>query len=590
MRPVLDPTKMPAWQLVQAAEPHLRPIPELASDWGLEPDEVLPWGRNLAKVDHLRTLKRIGGAPRRSKYIVVTAITPTPLGEGKTTTTIGLVEGLAHLGKKASGAIRQGSSAPTFNVKGGAAGGGLALCLPLAPGLFGLTGDIDRITNAHNLGMVALSARMQHEANYDDARLAQIGLRRLDIDPARVSWNWVIDFAAQSLRRIRMGLGGKMDGFEMDSGFAVSVSSELMAILAVARDLGDLRSRIARIRMAESRSGRPVTAADLEVDGAMAAWLVQAMDPNLMQTLEGQPMLVHAGPFANIALGQSSVVADRIALNLSDYHVTESGFGADIGFEKFMDLKCPASGFMPDAAVLVCTMRALKMHGGGPEVKPGKPLDDAYTQENLDLLRRGTGNLRAHIEIVRGFGIEPVVCINHFPSDTRAEEDLIRGLCSELGVRCAVSKHWLLGGAGAAPLAEAVIDACATPARVAPRFDDSTALGTRIERIATEVYGADGVDFAPVALERLARMEADPGQSRYGVCMVKTQYSISHDPRLLGRPTGWRLPVRDILAYDGARLACPLAGDIKLMPGTGSNPAFRHMDIDCDTGQVTGIL
>ena len=358
-------------------------------------------------------LDRLKDAPT-AKYIDVTAITPTPFGEGKTTTTIGLIQGLGKCGKRPTGAIRQPSAGPTFNIKGGAAGGGLAQCIPLIPFSIRLTGDIDSVTNAHNLCMVALTARMQHEKNYDDERLAKRNLRRLDIDPDSIQIGWAIDLCAQSLRNIRIGLGGKNNGVEMDSGFQITVSSEVMAILAISKNLRDFRSRIAKMVVAKDRKGNDITTADLEVDGAMTAWMLDALNPNLLQTIEGQPMFVHAGPFANIAIGQSSVIADLIATKLGDYHVTESGFGADIGYEKFWNLKCRISGLKPDAVVIVATVRALKMHGGGPPVRPGVPLSEEYTKEHLDLLEKGCENLIAHIDIVKKSGVRPIVCINSF--------------------------------------------------------------------------------------------------------------------------------------------------------------------------------
>ncbi|HAL45990.1 MAG TPA: formate--tetrahydrofolate ligase, partial [Phycisphaerales bacterium] len=362
---MLDPTKLKDWQIAEASESTAKPIMQIAAEMGLIDDEVIPMGRLLAKIDYKKVLTRLG-KPQKAKYIDVTAITPTPLGEGKTTTTIGLVQGLGKLGKKVTGAIRQPSGGPTFNIKGSAAGGGLSQCIPLAPLSLGLTGDIDSITNANNLAMVALTSRLQHESNYDDVRLAKSGLKRLDIDPETVQMKWVMDFCAQSLRDIVIGRGGKMDGFEMNSGFAISVSSEVMAILAVSRDLADMRKRMAKIVVAYSKSGKEVTAADLEVDGAMTAWMTKAINPNLLQTIEGQPVFVHAGPFANIAIGQSSIIADELGTRLSEYHITESGFAADIGFEKFWNLKCRMSGLVPNAVVIVATIRALKMHGGGP--------------------------------------------------------------------------------------------------------------------------------------------------------------------------------------------------------------------------------
>jgi len=455
----LDPTTLEDWQIAAAAEQYMKPLEQVACELGLAYGELIPLGNRLAKIDYTKVLERLKHV-RRGKYIDVTAITPTPLGEGKTTTTIGLVQGLGHLGKKVCGTIRQASSGPTFNIKGSAAGGGLSQCIPLTPFSIRLTGDIESITNAHNLAMVALTARMQHERNYDDERLARSGLRRLDIDPKRVQLRWAMDFCAQALRNIIIGRGGRMDGFEMESGFQMSVSSEVMAILAVAKNLKDFRRRMGKIVVAYDKKGREVTTADLEVDGAMTAWMIEALNPNLMQTIEGQPILVHAGPFANIAIGQSSIIADLVGTKLCDYVVTESGFGADIGFEKFWNLKCRMSGLTPNAVVIVATIRALKMHGGGPAVKPGAPLPDIYRQKNLRLVEKGCENLLAHIEIVKRCGIRPVVCINHFHTDTKAETDLVRRIVEAAGAAVAVSEHWRYGGEGALELAEKVANAC----------------------------------------------------------------------------------------------------------------------------------
>ena len=586
----LDPTQLSDWQIAEAAEDTLRPVQALASDLGILPDELSPYGRCYGKVDAQSVIARTPSDAPRAKYVDVTAMTPTPLGEGKTTTTMGLVEGLGVLGRHPVATIRQPSGGPTFNIKGSAAGGGLAQCLPLAPLSLGLTGDIDAITNANNLAMVALNARMQHERNYDDARLAKSHLARLDIDPARINMRWAMDFCAQGLRNIRIGLGGKMDGFEMDSGFYISVASEVMAILALARDLKDLRERMGRIVVAWSKSGKPVTTRDLEVDGAMTAWMVRAINPTLMQTLEGQPVLVHAGPFANIAIGQSSVIADRLGGLLGDYLVTESGFGADIGFEKFWNIKCRATGLVPDAVVLVATVRALKSHGGGPAVKPGAPLDEAYTRENVGLVEAGCENLLAHIETIRKSGVTPVVCRNSFHTDTKAEHDAVRRIAEDAGALFAVSDHWLKGGEGAVELAEAVEEAASRPHEFRFLYGPEDPVPARIEAIAREVYGADGVDYAPEAAAKLAVIKADPVVSKLPVCMAKTQYSLSHDPALKGRPRGWRLPVRDFLTYGGAGVVVPVCGDIKLMPGTASNPAFRNIDVDCDTGRVRGLF
>lgn len=585
----LDPTKMKDWQVAEAAEEQMKPVSRLASEMGLQADELIPMGHKLAKVDCTKVLARLKGVPS-AKYVNVTAITPTPLGEGKTTTSMGLVEGLGKLGKRVVGAIRQPSGGPTFNIKGSAAGGGLAQCIPLTPFSIRLTGDIDSITNAHNLAMVALTSRMQHESNYDDARLAKSGLKRLDIDPKRVQMKWAMDFCAQALRNIRIGMGGNMDGFEMDSGFQITVSSEVMAILAVATDLRDLRERIARIVVAYDKKGNEVTAADLEVDGAMAAWMVDAINPNLLQTIEGQPVFVHAGPFANIAIGQSSIIADMIGTRLGEYHVTESGFGADIGFEKFWNLKCRMSKLAPNAVVVVATVRALKMHGGGPAVKPGIPLAEEYMTENLKLVEKGCANLVAHIETVKKSGVRPVVCINSFSTDTKAEIKLVRRIAEQNGALAAVSEHWLKGGAGAVELAEAVVQACNEKNSFKFLYDLKTPLRKRIELIAKEVYGADGVTYSDEALEKAKSMEADPVSKTLGTCMVKTHLSLSHDPDVKGRPTGWQLPIRDILVYKGAGFIVPVAGAIKLMPGTASDPAFRRIDVDVNTGKVQGLF
>jgi formate--tetrahydrofolate ligase len=581
---------MEDWQIAEAAEENLKPIKQLADGLGLTDDELLPMGRQLAKVDYIKVLERLKDRPQ-GKYIDVTAITPTPLGEGKTTSAIGLIQGLGKLNKNVVGAIRQPSGGPTFNIKGSAAGGGLAQCIPLTPFSIRLTGDIDSITNAHNLAMVALTSRMQHENNYDDARLAKSNIhKRLDIDPKNVQMKWAIDFCAQALRNITIGKGGKMDGLEMESGFQITVSSEIMAILAIARDLKDLRERMGRIVVAYDKKGNEVTTADLEVDGAMTAWMVEALNPTLMQSIEGQPVFVHAGPFANIAIGQSSIIADRIGTKLSDYLVTESGFGADIGFEKFWNLKCRMSGLKPNAVVVVATIRALKMHGGGPTVKPGVPLDEVYTKENLELVEKGCENLIAHIETVKKSGVRPVVCVNGFYLDTPAEIELVRKIAEQSGALAAVSQHWLKGGEGATEFAEAVVQACEEENDFKLLYELKTPLRQRIELIAKEVYGANGVTYTETALEKAKALEADPVSETLGTCMVKTHLSLSHDPDLKGRPKDWVLPISDIFVYKGAGFIVPLAGGIKLLPGTSSNPAYRKIDVDVNTGKVQGLF
>jgi len=586
---VLDPTKLKDWQIAEAAEANAKPIVKVAAELGIKEDEVIPMGRLFAKIDYKKVLSRTASV-QKAKYIDITAITPTPLGEGKTTTTIGLVQGLGKLGKKVSGAIRQPSGGPTFNIKGSAAGGGLAQCIPLSSLSIRFTGDIDSITNANNLAMVALTSRLQHESNYDDARLAKSGLKRLDIDPKKVQMRWVMDFCAQSLRNITIGRGGKMDGFEMESGFAISASSEVMAILAVAKDLADLRKRMAKIVVAYSKNGSEVTTADLEVDGAMTAWMLEALNPNLLQTIEGQPVFVHAGPFANIAIGQSSIIADMLGTRLADYHVTESGFGADVGFEKFWNLKCRLSGLTPNSVVIVATIRALKMHGGGSAVKPGASLSKEYTKENLALVEKGCENLLAHIEIVKKSGIKPIVCINSFSTDTKAEIELVKKIAEQNGALCAVSQHWLKGGEGARELAEMVSAVCEEKNNFKFLYDLKTPLRQRIELIAKEVYGAAGVEYMPEALEKAKALEKDPEAQKLGTCMVKTHLSLSHDPNIKGRPKGWTLPIGDVMVYKGAGFIVPVAGDIKLMPGTASNPAFRKIDVDVETGKVKGLF
>ncbi|MBR9997987.1 MAG: formate--tetrahydrofolate ligase [Cyclobacteriaceae bacterium] len=584
-----DPVKTPDWKIAQAAEKKMKKIYELRDELGLKQAEVYPYGHFVGKLDYKSILSRFEDQPL-GKYVNVTAITPTPLGEGKSTTTIGLLEGLGKIGKRPIGAIRQPSGGPTFNIKGSAAGGGLSQCVPLTEFSLGLTGDIDAITNAHNLAMVALTSRIQHEFNYTDSVLEKKKIKRLDIDPRNVTIGWAMDFSAQALREIIIGLGDRMNGFMMKSGFQISVSSEIMAILAISTDLKDFRNRIGKMIVAYDKKANPITTHDLEVDGAMTALLSKVIYPNLIQTLEGQPVLVHAGPFANIALGQSSVIADYIGLKLGEYHVTESGFGADIGFEKFWNLKCRYSGLEPDCSVLVATVRALKMHGGGPKVVPGKTLDEAYTKKNMHLVEKGLKNLCAHIDIIKRSGIQPVVCINYFHTDDDEEIDLIKRSAEAMGVRVAVAKHWLKGGEGAVELAEAVVDACEDKHRFKYLYDDNISLNSKIELIAKEIYGATGVKYTDAAVKKLDTIQGHPEFKYFGACMAKTHLSLSHDPSWKGKPKGWILPVNDILLYRGAGLAVPVAGDVKLMPGTASDPAYRNIDVDIRTGLVTGLF
>ncbi len=583
-----DPTELKDWQIAEKAEKNLPTPEEWREKLGLEKDEIIPAGRT-PKLDFINIMNRLGDKPD-GKFIEVTAITPTPLGEGKSTTSLGLIEGLGKRGKNVGGCLRQPSGGPTMNIKGTAAGGGNALLIPMTEFSLGLTGDINDINNAHNLGMVALNARMQHERNYDDETLDSRGLKRLDVDPTNVEMGWVIDFAAQGLRNIIMGIGGQRDGFMMKSKFAISVSSELMAILAVAKDLEDLRKRIGDMIVAYDKKGNPVTTEDLEVAGAMTAWMRNTINPTLCATVEGQPVMVHAGPFANIAIGQSSIIGDRVGLKMFDYHVTESGFAADIGFEKFWNVKCRLSGLKPHVSVIVATVRALKMHGGGSKVVPGRPIPEEYTTQNLELVEKGFGNLEHMINLVKKSGITPVVCINSFYTDTEEEVALVRKMVEKTETRVAVSEHWLKGGDGALELADVVIDACEEPNEYKPLYPLEMPLRQRVETIAKEVYGADGVDWSPLAEEKAKKFEADPKYKDFQTMMVKTHLSLTHDPTLKGVPKGWRLPIRDILVYGGAKFLCPMAGNITLMPGTGSDPAYRRIDVDTKTGKVSGLF
>lgn len=588
-----DPKKHADWEIASAAEKEMKSITEIGEILGLIPDELLPHGHSIGKIDFQKVLHRLRDQPN-GKYIDVTAITPTPLGEGKSTSTIGLVQGLGRLGKKVSAAIRQPSGGPTMNIKGSAAGGGLSQCIPLTPFSLGFTGDINAIMNAHNLAMVALSSRMQHERNYSDEQLQRLsGMRRLDIDPTRIELGWVMDFCCQSLRNIIIGIdgqNGKRDGFMMRSRFDIAVSSEIMAILAMTTDLKDMRARMGRIIVAYDKKGRAVTTEDLEVAGAMTAWMVEALNPSLMQTLEGQPVIVHAGPFANIAVGQSSIIADRVGLKLSDYHVTESGFGADIGFEKFWNLKCRYAGLRPDCAVLVATIRALKCHGGAPVPVPGKPLPGEYSGENVAWVEKGCANLLHHIRTVKKAGVNPVVCINAFYTDTDAEIAKVRELCEAEDADVAVSRHWEKGGEGALELAETVIRACEKENTFSYLYSNEMPVRERIECIAREVYGADGVEYTGVAEDAIDRIQQDAGLSGLGICMVKTHLSLSDEPSRKGVPTNWNLKVREILTYQGAGFIVPVAGTISLMPGTSSRPAFRRIDVNTDTGAVEGLF
>ncbi len=584
-----DATKMADWQIAEAAEPNMPAPEEWRERLNLQKDELLPYGR-ISKLDFLKIIERLKDKPD-GKYIEVTAITPTPLGEGKSTTSLGLIEGLGKRGLNVGGCLRQPSGGPTMNIKGTAAGGGNALLIPMTEFSMGLTGDINDIMNAHNLAMVALTARMQHERNYDDEQLDRLTkMRRLGVDPTRVEMGWVIDFCAQSLRSIIIGLGGRMDGYTMQSKFGIAVSSELMAILSIVRDLADLRERLDNITVAYDKKGNPVTTKDLEVGGAMTAYMRNTINPTLCSTVEYQPVMVHAGPFANIAVGQSSIIADRIGLKMFDYHVTESGFAADIGFEKFWNVKCRYSGLKPHVSVLTTTIRALKMHGGGPKVVAGLALPDAYTKEDVGLVEKGLPNLLHHINTIKTSGIKPVVCINSFNTDTAGEVAVVKRAAEAAGARCAVASHWDKGGEGALELADAVLDACKEKNNFKFLYPMEMKLRERVEKIAKLVYGADGVSWTPEAEAKAKQFESDAQYDEYATMMVKTHLSLTHEPALKGVPKGWTLPIRDVLIYSGAKFLCPCAGTISLMPGTASNPAFRRVDIDVQTGKVRGLF
>jgi len=571
-----------------AREAKLRPVGEIASRMGIPSQYIEEYGKYKAKVDW-RLLKSPELPAARAKYVNVTAISPTPLGEGKTTTTVGLVQGLGALGLEAVACLRQPSMGPTFGIKGGAAGGGYSQIVPMEDFNLHLTGDIHAVSAAHNLCAAAVDARIYHESRWPPSYLEKQGLKMLNIDGCRPALGRVVDMNDRALRRVLTGLGGEGDGPLRQGRFDISVASEVMAILALASDLGDLRKRLGRMIAAYDKKGRPLTADDLGVGGAMTVLMKDALKPNLMQTLEGQGSFVHAGPFANIAHGNSSVMADLLAARYTGFVVTEAGFGSDMGMEKFFDIKCRASGMKPDAVVVVATVRALKSHGGGPAVVPGKPLPACYREENLGLLEAGISNLVAHLGIVKQFGVPAVVAINAFPTDTQAEWDLLREEALKAGAADAVvTRHWEKGGPGAADLACAVEKAAYTGGNFRLLYPDSAGLAEKIETIAAKVYGADGVDYSPGVREELDRLQ-NAGFGTLPVCMAKTQYSLSHNPALKGAPKGWRLPVREVRLAAGAGFICPLCGDITTMPGLPSRPSFMDIDID-ENGTVRGLF
>lgn len=615
-------------EIAQAATP--LPIRQIADEVGLLPEEMLPYGFDKAKVS-LTVRDRLKDAPS-GKYVLVTAITPTPLGEGKTTTTVGVSQALgAHLGKKVFTCVRQPSQGPTFGIKGGAAGGGYSQVIPMEDFNLHLTGDIHAITAANNLLAAAIDTRLHHESYQSDEslfnrmcppdkqgkrrfapvmlrRLRKLGIHktepeeltpeeisrfaRLDIDPDSITWRRVTDTNDRYLRGITIGKGPE-EKFTRETGYDITVASEIMAILALTTDLADMRERLGRMVIGTNRAGEPITADDLGIGGALTVMMKDAIMPTLMQTLEGTPAFVHAGPFANIAHGNSSIVSDQIALKLvgpDGYVLTEAGFGADIGMEKFFNIKCRYSGLVPNCVVLVATIRALKMHGGGPKVVAGRPLDPTYTEENLELLEAGCSNLRVHVRNAVRFGVPVVVAINRFKDDTDAEIEVVRRIAKEAGALDAVmTNHWAEGGAGAVALGEAIIAACEQPSNFQFLYPLEFSIKEKIETIVKEIYGADGVTYSPEAEEKIA-LYTKNGFDSLPMCMAKTHLSLSHDPNLKGAPTGFTVPIRDLRASVGAGFIYPLLGAMSTMPGLPTRPAYYDIDLDLETGKVVGLF
>lgn len=581
-------------EIARNAKP--REIIELSNELGINKAELIPYGWYRAKVS-LNILDRLK-EKKNGKYIIVTAITPTPLGEGKTTTTVGLTQAIgSELNKKVICSIRQPSMGPTFNIKGGAAGGGYSQCIPMEEFNLHLNGDMHAITVAHNLAAAALDTRMYHESRQSDEQLASRGIsKRLDIDPETVSWRRVVDITDRSLKEIEVGHNDSKhkDGspspiFPRKTGYDITPASELMAILALSSDMKDLRERIGRVVLALNKKGEPVTMDDLGVSGALAVLLKDALQPNFMQTLEGQGVFVHAGPFANIAHGNSSIIADKIALKLADYVLTEGGFGADMGAEKFFNIKCRYSGLKPDTAVLVATVRALKQHGGGPKFKAGLPIPKEYTEENLELLEKGLSNLGKHIENMKKFGIPVVVAINTFPSDTEKEVEMIRKFSIENGAFDAVrSDHFAQGGKGAKDLAESVIKAADKGGDFKLLYDEKDTIKNKIETIAKEIYGASNVEYSEKAEEQIRNFEKI-ALDKLPICMAKTSMSISHDPNLIGAPKDYSFPVRELRLSNGAGFIYPLVGEISTMPGMVTRPKFMDIDYNVEKDIIEGL-
>jgi formate--tetrahydrofolate ligase len=551
-------------EIAQAAT--LQPLLDIAAQMGIGPHLIEPYGDSLAKIK-LSAVEELAGRPK-AKYIVVSAITPTPLGEGKTTTTVGLGQAFKHLGNSSVIAIRQPSMGPTFGIKGGAAGGGYSQVIPMELLNLHLTGDFHAVTSAHNMLAAVLDNHL-HQGN------------ELDLDINNITWRRVLDINERALRNIVIGLGSKEDGVTRQSGFDITAASEVMAIFALCTSLQDMRERLGRIVVGYTPSGEPVTAEDLKGAGAMAAIMRDALKPNLMQTLEGTPVLVHAGPFGNIAHGNSSIIADQIGIHGGDYLITEAGFGADMGAERFFNIKCRASGLAPDAAVIVATVRALKAHSGKHKIVAGKALPPDLLAENPDEVHIGGSNLRKQIENIRIHGVSPVVAINAFPGDYDSEHDAIREIAESMGARVAVCRHFAEGGKGALELAEVVAEAADEPSNFQVLYPSDASLKTKIETVATKIYGAAKVEYSTAANKQLANYEKN-GFGHLPVCIAKTHLSLSSDASLKGAPTGWTLPVREVRASVGAGFIYPICGDMRTMPGLGGDPAAHHIDIDAD--------
>ncbi|MCY4632787.1 MAG: formate--tetrahydrofolate ligase [bacterium] len=555
-----------------ASQARLRPLEEIAAGAGI-PQECLEfYGKGAAKVD-LAAVEAMADRPR-ARYVVVSAITPTPLGEGKTTTTVGLGQAFGHIGRTATIAIRQPSMGPTFGIKGGAAGGGYSQVVPMELFNLHLTGDMHAVTAAHNLCSAMVDAHLYHG-------------NESGLDIHNITWRRVLDVNDRALRNVTIGLGGRLDGIPRESGFDITAASEVMAALALCSGLADLRARLGRIVVGYTRGGTPVTAEEIGVAGSMAVILREAIKPNLMQTLENTPALVHTGPFGNIATGNSSIVADQVGIGMSDFLLTEAGFGADMGAERFFNIKCRYSGLPPDAAVLVATVRGLKAHSGRHRIVAGRPLPEALLAENPDEVHEGGDNLRKQIQNIAVHGCTPVVAINVFPDDHPADIAAIGEIAAEYGVRSAVTTHFADGGRGAAELAEAVAEAATEESHFSVLYPDDASLTDKIGAVATRVYGADGVDYTPQATKQLATY-TEAGFGNLPVCIAKTHLSISSDASLKGAPTGWRLPVREVRASVGAGFVYPICGDMRTMPGLGRVPAAKGIDIDAD-GNIVGL-